>query len=77
MIENLNKANNLKNLTPELVEKKDPPIIIRIRKIKLKLLGTFNEIPIFEIELHIASNNEVKLLSKLKKTKKTEIINIK
>ena len=36
LIENLNNKNNLKNLIPELVEKKDPPIIIKIKKIWFK-----------------------------------------
>ena len=39
LIENLNNKNNLKNLIPELVEKKDPPIIIKIKNIKDKSLG--------------------------------------
>tara|TARA_Y100000590_G_scaffold183679_1_gene209249 strand:+ start:513 stop:698 length:186 start_codon:yes stop_codon:yes gene_type:complete len=30
--ENLNRDNNFKNLIPELVEKKDPPMIINIKK---------------------------------------------
>jgi len=34
---------------PELVEKKDPPIIIKIKKMKDKFFGlSFNEIPILE-----------------------------
>ena len=49
LIENLNNKNNLKNLIPELVEKKEPPIIIKIKNIKDKSFGTFNEKPIFEI----------------------------
>ena len=40
------------NLIPELVEKKDPPIITNIKKIKAKLSGvSFKEIPIFEMLL--------------------------
>ena len=43
---------NFKNLKPELVEKKEPPIITNTKKIKYKLLGvSFNEIPIFDILL--------------------------
>ena len=46
-----------KNLRPELVEKKDPPIITKIKKIKYKLFGTdFEENPIFEILLDIDKN---------------------
>ena len=49
---NLIKEYSFKNLIPELVEKKDPPIITRIKKIKYRLLGVlFKEIPIFEILL--------------------------
>tara|TARA_Y100000992_G_C20893452_1_gene317481 strand:- start:156 stop:347 length:192 start_codon:yes stop_codon:yes gene_type:complete len=55
---------------PELVEKKDPPMIISIRKIKDKSFGTLNENPIFEIELQIARKSEEKLSSMFKKRKK-------
>tara|TARA_B110000438_G_C15599404_1_gene557345 strand:+ start:286 stop:606 length:321 start_codon:yes stop_codon:yes gene_type:complete len=51
--ENLNKEYNLKNLIPELVEKKEPPIIDNIKKIKERLLGElFRDTPIFETLLH-------------------------
>ena len=70
LIENLNNKNNLKNLMPELVEKKDPPIIIKIKNIKERSLGIGAENPIFEIELHIARKREEKLSSKFKKRKK-------
>ena len=63
MIENLNNKNNLKNLIPELVEKKEPPIIIKIKNINDNSLDTFREKPIFEIELQIARKIEEKLLS--------------
>ena len=76
-IENLNNKNNLKNLIPELVEKKDPPIIIKIRNINDKSLDTFREKPIFEIELQIARKIEEKLLSILRKIKKKQIKKIK
>ena len=65
----------MKNLIPELVEKKEPPMIIKIRKIKDKFLGTLREKPIFEIELQIASNNDEKLSSMFKKRKKKQIMN--
>ena len=77
LIENLNNRSNLKNLIPELVEKKEPPIIIKIKKIKDKFLGILREKPIFEIELQIASSNDEKLSSIFKKRKKKLIKNIK
>ena len=70
LIENLNNKNNLKNLIPELVEKKDPPIIIKIRNIKDRSLGIFDEKPIFDIELHMAKKIEEKSLFILRNRKK-------
>ena len=70
LIENLNNKNSLKNLIPELVEKKEPPIIIKIKKIKDKSFGTIKEKPIFEIELHIARKIEEKLSLMFKNMKK-------
>ena len=56
---------------PELVEKKEPPIITNIKKIKDKLLGElFNEKPTLEILLVKDKNNSLKLFSKFKNTKK-------
>ena len=56
---------------PELVEKKEPPIITSIKKIKDKLLGElFNENPVFEILLVKDKNNSLKLFSKFRNTKK-------
>ena len=77
LIENLNNKNNLKNLMPELVEKKEPPIIIKIKKIKDKSFGTIREKPIFEIELQIARKIEEKLSLMFKKIKKKLIKKIK
>ena len=57
-------------LKPELVEKKEPPSITSIRKTNTRFLGILREKPIFEIELHIASNNDEKLSSMFKKRKK-------
>ena len=55
---------------PELVEKKDPPIITNIKKINDKLdVVLFNEKPILETLLVKDRNIKLKLLSKLKKTK--------
>jgi hypothetical protein len=52
LIENLNKVKIFKNLIPELVEKKDPPIITKIKNKNERPLGDVsNEIPIFEILL--------------------------
>ena len=51
-IENLSKEYIFTNLIPELVEKKDPPIITKIKKINDKFFGvSFKEIPIFEMLL--------------------------
>tara|TARA_B100000686_G_C15997863_1_gene575203 strand:+ start:146 stop:355 length:210 start_codon:yes stop_codon:yes gene_type:complete len=62
LIENLINAYNLTNLIPELVEKKDPPIITKIKNIKYKFESTLLlEIPIFEILLVIESSNDEKL----------------
>ena len=73
----MNNKNNLKNLIPELVEKKDPPIIIVIKKINERFLGIFNEKPMFEIELQIARKIEEKSLLILRKRKKKHIKKIK
>ena len=59
------------NLNPELVEKKDPPIITNIKKMNDKFLELLSsEKPILETLLVKDKNNSLKLLSKLKKTKK-------
>ena len=50
---------SLENLNPELVEKKEPPIIIRIIKIKVRFSGTSKENPIFDIELQIDKKSVV------------------
>ena len=74
-IENFNKLIIFKTLIPELVEKKEPPIITIIKKINIKLLGvSLNEMPIFEILLDIATKIVGKLLPEFKKTKENEII---
>ena len=62
---------------PELVEKKDPPIIINIKNIKERSLGICVENPIFEIELDIARKSDEKLSSRFKNRKKKLIKNIK
>tara|TARA_B100000513_G_scaffold173826_1_gene90077 strand:+ start:87 stop:365 length:279 start_codon:yes stop_codon:yes gene_type:complete len=77
LIENLNNKNNLKNLIPELVEKKEPPIIIKIKKIKDKSFGTIKEKPMLEIELQIARKIEEKLSLMFKNMKKKLIKKIK
>ena len=76
-MENLNNKKSLENLSPELVEKKDPPIIIKIIKINVKFWGTFRENPILEIELQIDKKIKEKLLSELKKMKNIIIKNNK
>tara|TARA_B110001452_G_scaffold242037_1_gene224564 strand:- start:51 stop:245 length:195 start_codon:yes stop_codon:yes gene_type:complete len=58
---------------PELVEKKEPPMITSIKKIKDKFVDfKSNESPILDILLVKDKNNKLKLLSKLKKTKKRD-----
>ena len=64
LIEYLVKEYIFKNLKPELVEKKDPPIITRRIYIKFKLAwSTSSEIPIFEILLTKDKKPFVKLVS--------------
>tara|TARA_B100000683_G_C12179811_1_gene427942 strand:- start:84 stop:287 length:204 start_codon:yes stop_codon:yes gene_type:complete len=64
------------NLKPELVEKKEPPIIIKIKKIKEYSLVVFSkEKPIFETLLEIAKNSSLKFIDLSAKNKKR--INIK
>ena len=63
-IENFSKLKTLINLKPELVDRKEPPIITKIKKIKVKfdeLLS--NEIPMFETLLVIDISKFKKLLS--------------
>ena len=56
---------------PELVEKKDPPIITSIKKINDKFAESLlREKPILETLLVRDKNNSLKLLSKLKNVKK-------
>ena len=63
------------NLNPELVEKKDPPIITRIKNTKLKLVSRdFNEKPILDMLLDIDNKLFEKSLLKLKKRKKIKTI---
>ena len=70
-IENLNKTNIFKNLSPELVEKKEPPIITKIKNIKDKFLGLLlKEKPILETLLINPKNNKLKSYSKFKNAKK-------
>ena len=66
------------NLKPELVEKKEPPIITKIKKIKLKFdLSVFIEKPIFEILLDMDRKLFEKSLLKLKNRKKINTTAIK
>ena len=61
-------------LNPELVEKKEPPIITRIKNKKYKFGGILlNEIPMLETLLEIVTSIVKKLLL-LKKTNIIEII---
>ncbi len=65
----MNSKKSFENLKPELVEKKDPPIIIKIIKINVRFWGASKENPILEIELQIDKKSEEKLLFELKKMK--------
>tara|TARA_B100000787_G_C16085405_1_gene246409 strand:- start:189 stop:425 length:237 start_codon:yes stop_codon:yes gene_type:complete len=70
LIEYLNNEYIFKNLIPELVEKKDPPIITIIKKIKDKFVELLSrEKPMFETLLVKDKNKTLKLLSKLRKVK--------
>ena len=56
---------------PELVEKKEPPIITKIKNIKDKFLGLLSkEKPMFDTLLLKQNNNKLKSYSKFKKEKK-------
>ena len=62
--ENLIKEYIFINLSPELVEKKDPPIITKSRNINWRLLNSlFKEIQILEILLKIENIIFIKSLS--------------
>ena len=72
--ENLTKVKTLITLIPELVEKKDPPIITKIRNRNFKFKGVSkNDIPIFDTLLDIATNIDGKLLFEFKKTNEKEV----
>mgnify|MGYP006991275210 CR=1 FL=1 len=65
------------NLNPELVEKKEPPIITRIKNIKFKFdWFVSREKPIFDILLDKDNKLYEKLLLKLKKRKNKITIEI-
>ena len=77
-MEYLNNEYNLINLNPELVEKKEPPIITNNKKINVKLdLSVSTEKPIFEILVVIDKRLFEKSVLKLKKRKKKLITIIK
>ena len=77
MREYLNNEYTLINLSPELVEKKDPPIITKIRYINSRLGWLeFNEKPILDILLEIDNKLFEKSLLKLKKRKKIDTVKI-
>ena len=69
LIENLKSKKSLENLRPELVEKKEPPIIIRIIKMNVRFWGTSKENPILEIELQTDKKSKEKSFVELKKIK--------
>ena len=73
--ENLKSTYSFINLMPELVEKKDPPIITKIKKIKDKFLGLFSkEKPIFDTLLATDNKFTEKSFFRLKNKKKIETI---
>ena len=62
LTENLNREYNFKNLMPELVDKKEPPIITKIKKINDRFCGALSrEIPMLDILLVNDKNIELKL----------------
>ena len=69
LIENLKSKKSFENLRPELVEKKEPPIIIRIIKMNVRFWGTSKENPILEIELQTDKKSKEKSFVELKKMK--------
>ena len=69
LIENLKSKKSLENLRPELVEKKEPPIIIKIIKMNVRFWGTSKENPILEIELQTDNKSKEKSFVELKKIK--------
>ena len=76
--EYLSKLIILITLKPELVEKKDPPTITKIRKIKDKFEGIFSkEIPRLETLLDKETKIFKKLFSELKNINKIAMIIIK
>ena len=78
LIEYLNNEYIFINLRPELVEKNEPPIITKIRKIKVKLdCFKSSEKPIFDTLLVIATKIVGKLLLEFKKTNEKKIKKIK
>ena len=78
LIEYSNNDKILINLKPELVEKKDPPIITKIKNIRLKFgCLVSKEKPILDILLVTDNKLIEKLLLKLKKRKKIVITAIK
>jgi len=61
-IENLNREKSLTNRIPELVEKKDPPIIVIIKNKKVIFwYELFVDKPILDILLHKDKNISLKL----------------
>ena len=70
LIEYLNSEYILINLIPELVEKKEPPIITKIKQIKFRFDWVeFKEKPIFDILLDI----DKKLIEKFLSNEKNKI----
>ena len=78
LMENLNKEIIFKKRRPELVEKKDPPTIIKIINMNDKCWGVFfNDTPIFETQLAIDRKIIEKFISLSISRKKAKITIIK
>ena len=72
--ENFIKLIILITLRPELVEKKEPPIMTIIKNTNIKLFGvSINDNPIFDTLLVIPTNIVGKLLLEFKKINEKEI----
>ena len=76
LIEYLKSEYIFMNLKPELVEKKDPPMMTKIKNRKFKFVCLVSRVkPIFDILLDIDKKLLKKLLLKLKK-RKTKVTTI-
>ena len=72
----MNNEYNLKNLIPELVEKKDPPIIVNIKKIKERLSGELSKDENWMVRASVGFNGNTpkEVVSKLKNDKNNSVV---